>query len=58
MNRRTPQSLLAVVRKAMAFDPAARYPSVEDLQRDFVAYQRASPRARKMPARGSSSLCS
>ena len=39
MNRRTPESLAAVVRKAMAFDKAARYPRVEDLQADILAYQ-------------------
>ena len=40
--RRTPNvpaSLLAVVRKAMAFEVAARYPRVEDLQADLLAYQ-------------------
>lgn len=32
-------SLLAVCRKALAADAAARYASVEDLQRDLAAYQ-------------------
>ena len=36
---RIPDSLAAVVRKAMAFDKAARYPSVEALQTDLLAYQ-------------------
>ncbi len=36
---RIPNSLAAVVRKAMALDPAARYRSVEDLQADILAYQ-------------------
>ena len=36
---RIPDSLLAVCRKALALDPAHRYPSVEDLQRDLTAYQ-------------------
>ena len=39
MNRRTPQSLLAITRKAMAFDRDQRYPRVEDLQADVLAYQ-------------------
>ena len=39
MNRRTPQSLAAVVRKAMALDPAARYESVPALQADIEAFQ-------------------
>ena len=34
-----PASLLAVVRKALALDVAARYPRVEDLQADVLAYQ-------------------
>ncbi|MEI6071985.1 MAG: protein kinase [Verrucomicrobiae bacterium] len=34
-----PESLDAVVRKAMAFDPAARYRKVEALQADLTAYQ-------------------
>ena len=34
-----PESLDAVVRKAMAFDPAARYRKVENLQADITAYQ-------------------
>ncbi len=34
-----PQSLAAVVRKAMAFERDGRYPSVADLQRDIAAYQ-------------------
>jgi len=34
-----PDSLAAVVRKAMAFQPAARYASVAELQRDIEAYQ-------------------
>ena len=34
-----PDSLAAVVRKAMALDKAARYPRVEDLQADILAYQ-------------------
>ena len=34
-----PLSLLAVVQKAMAFEKAARYPRVEDLQADLLAYQ-------------------
>jgi serine/threonine protein kinase len=38
-NGRIPESLAAVVRKAMAFEPAARYGSVAELQRDIGAYQ-------------------
>ena len=34
-----PASLLAVVRKALALDAAARYPRTEDLQADVLAYQ-------------------
>ncbi len=34
-----PDSLVAVIRKAMAFDRAARYASVADLQADIAAYQ-------------------
>jgi serine/threonine protein kinase/Leucine-rich repeat (LRR) protein len=34
-----PESLDAVVRKAMALDPDARYPKVEALQADVTAYQ-------------------
>jgi Leucine-rich repeat (LRR) protein len=34
-----PESLCAVVRKAMALEPAARYASVKDLQADIEAYQ-------------------
>ncbi len=34
-----PDSLVAVARKAMAFDKAARYRSVENLQADLLAYQ-------------------
>ena len=37
--RSVPDSLLAVCRKALALDPAARYRSVEDLQADVLAYQ-------------------
>ncbi len=37
--RAAPDSLLAVCRKALALDPAARYPRVEDLQADLLAYQ-------------------
>jgi tRNA A-37 threonylcarbamoyl transferase component Bud32/tetratricopeptide (TPR) repeat protein len=37
--RRIPESLLAVCRKALAFEPAERYAQVEDLQRDLTAYQ-------------------
>ena len=36
---RVPESLHAVVRKAMAFEPGARYQKVEALQADIVAYQ-------------------
>jgi tetratricopeptide (TPR) repeat protein len=36
---RIPDSLAAVVRKAMALDKAARYRSVEALQADILAYQ-------------------
>jgi serine/threonine protein kinase/Leucine-rich repeat (LRR) protein len=36
---RISESLAAVVRKAMAFDRAQRYPRVADLQRDLEAYQ-------------------
>ena len=36
---RAPDSLAAVVRKAMAFDRDQRYPRVEDLQGDLLAYQ-------------------
>ena len=38
-DRPVPDSLLAVCRKALAADAAARYASVEDLQRDLAAYQ-------------------
>ena len=34
-----PDSLLAVCRKALALDPAARYARTEDLQADILAYQ-------------------
>ena len=34
-----PDSLAAIVRKAMSLDRAARYASVADLQRDIGAYQ-------------------
>ena len=34
-----PESLAAVVRKAISFDKTARYPHVEDLQADILAYQ-------------------
>jgi len=37
--RTIPDSIAAVVRKAMALDKAARYPGVADLQRDLEAYQ-------------------
>ncbi len=36
---RVPDSLLAITRQALAFDKAARYRSVEDLQADLLAYQ-------------------
>ena len=36
---RVPDSLLAITRKALAPDKAARYRSVEDLQADVLAYQ-------------------
>jgi len=36
---RIPDSLAAVVGKAMAFERDARYPQVADLQRDIAAYQ-------------------
>jgi tetratricopeptide (TPR) repeat protein len=36
---RVPESLAAVVRKAMSLDPVARYASVKDLQADIEAYQ-------------------
>lgn len=36
---RIPDSLLAVCRKALAFDREQRYSHVEDLQRDLTAYQ-------------------
>ncbi|MEO6752767.1 MAG: FHA domain-containing serine/threonine-protein kinase, partial [Chthoniobacteraceae bacterium] len=36
---RIPESLAAVVRKAMALDRAARYATVADLQHDIAAYQ-------------------
>jgi serine/threonine protein kinase/Leucine-rich repeat (LRR) protein len=36
---RIPESLLAVCRKALALDRAQRYPRVEDLQADLLAYQ-------------------
>ena len=36
---RIPDSLAAVVRKAMAFERDQRYPHVADLQRDVTAYQ-------------------
>ena len=36
---RVPDSLAAVVRKAMGFEKAARYGQVADLQRDLTAYQ-------------------
>jgi len=38
-NRPIPDSLAAVVRKAMAFERDERYPHVADLQRDLTAYQ-------------------
>jgi len=38
-NRPIPDSLAAVVRKAMAFERDERYPHVADLQRDIGAYQ-------------------
>ena len=38
-SRLIPASLAAVVKKAMAFDKAARYARVEDLQADVLAYQ-------------------
>ena len=34
-----PESLAAVVKKAMAFEPAVRYATVAELQRDIEAYQ-------------------
>ena len=37
--RALPDSLLAIIRKALALDPAARYRSVEALQADLLAYQ-------------------
>ena len=37
--QKIPDSLAAVVRKAMAFERDARYPRVEDLQADVLAYQ-------------------
>ena len=37
--RRVPESLDAIVRKAMALDPARRYAAVEALQADVTAYQ-------------------
>ncbi len=36
---RVPESLAAVVGKAMAFDKGGRYGSVEEMQRDLAAYQ-------------------
>jgi serine/threonine protein kinase len=39
MNRAHSTSLLAVVRKAMAFDKAQRYASVAEVQADLTAYQ-------------------
>jgi len=36
---RIPDSLLAVCRKALAFDPAQRYAQVAELQADLTAYQ-------------------
>ena len=38
-NRPVPESLAAVVRKAMLLDRDHRYPCVADLQRDICAYQ-------------------
>jgi len=38
-SRAIPDSLAAVVRKAMAFDPAQRYARVEEIQGDIEAYQ-------------------
>jgi len=38
-SRPIPDSIAAVVRKAMALDKAQRYPRVADLQRDIEAYQ-------------------
>jgi len=38
-NGRVPESLDAIVRKAMQPEPAARYPSVKALQDDLLAYQ-------------------
>ncbi len=37
--RALPASLLAICRQALALDPAVRYPSVEALQADLLAYQ-------------------
>jgi serine/threonine protein kinase len=38
-NARVPESLLAICHKALALDKARRYPRVEDLQADVLAYQ-------------------
>ncbi len=38
-NRKLPESLTAVVRKAMAFERDGRYAHIADLQRDIEAYQ-------------------
>jgi serine/threonine protein kinase/pSer/pThr/pTyr-binding forkhead associated (FHA) protein len=38
-NRRVPDSLLAVCRKALTVDPGGRYQSVAALQKDIAAYQ-------------------
>ncbi len=37
--RRIPESLSAVVMKAMHFEPEARYQTVEEMQRDILAFQ-------------------
>ena len=42
-DRPIPDSIAAVVRKAMALDKAQRYPRVADLQRDIEAYQNGRP---------------
>ena len=44
-NRSIPPALAAIAMKAMATRPEARYPSVLDLQRDVVAFQRGEERA-------------
>ena len=49
-HRAIPESLAAVVRKAMAFDRAARYGSVRALQRDIAVFQGGFATSAERPA--------